>query len=53
MLIIQMPLTTSNWVLNARNAIFLLTLEVQAKDTTYNMQVGNTVQATQQPVPRI
>lgn len=53
MLINQMLLATPNRVACAKNSILLPTLVVQAKDTTYDMQVGNTVQATQQPVPRI
>jgi hypothetical protein len=53
MLINQMLLATSNWVASTKNSIFLPTLVVQAKDTTYDMQVGNNMQATQQPVPRI
>jgi len=53
MLTNQMLLATPNWVACAKNSIFLPTLVVQAKDTTYDMQVGDTVQATQQPVPRI
>jgi hypothetical protein len=53
MLINQMLLATSNWVASTKNSIFLPTLVVQAKDTTYYMQVGDNMQATQQPVPRI
>lgn len=53
MLTNQMLLSTPNYVACAKNSILLPTLVVQAKDKTYDMQVRDTVQATQQPVPRI